>query len=679
MFPSQDPIGVKLVSDYPHQIVDDPTVWIPMSDGIRLAARIWRPALSDDQPVPVVIEMTPYRRRDGTLPVDERIHPYLAGHGVAAIRIDLRGSGDSEGILEDEYLPREHDDAIEIIEWAARQPWSNGCVGMTGLSWGGFNSLQVAARQPPSLKAIVAVSASVDRYNDDIHYKNGCLLNENFGWGVSLTAFTTRPPDPSVVGVNWRSMWLNRLENLKFFAENWFEHQTYDDYWKHGSVQETFDDIQVPVMIVSGWCDHLYVNAVPALLDNLKVPCRAICGPWAHQFPHMATPGPVVDYLGETLRWWKRWLVEDSDFSSEDKSCLAFVKQGSSPNPMAAEVPGVWTHETQWPSPSVVEKKLYLSANGLTADAVPAPARIIHSPLDIGATFGEWTPHSFGPEIAGDQRQIDAGSLVFDGEILQEQFDILGNPALTLTLSSDAPTGNLIIRLCDVGPEGQSELVSIGTLNLAQRDGNDQVVPMPLMQPVTLSIRLDHVSHRFPKGHRIRIALSTALWPLIWPAIDNPTLSLAPLPAQLTLPHRQSDDNTLTDGVDVAEIPMPSATRELRKPNNTRHITHDLVRGHSIFEIVDDFGKVEFLNHGMVSDAVKRERYEISGDDPLSATAWIHWTFEYQRDNWQVRTETEASMTCDSKYYHLSATISAYEQDEQVFERQFERTIKRLT
>ena len=216
MFPDFTSAELKTISKTPYDVIDKPTQWISVAQNIRLAARLWRPDILE--PVPVVVEIIPYRRQDGTLPVDERIHPYWAGHGIAALRVDLRGCGDSDGILEDEYLKVEQDDAIAVIEWVAKQPWCNGEVGMTGLSWGGFASLQVAGLRPKALKAIIAIGATVDRYNDDVHYKNGCLLNENFGWGSSLTAFTTRPPDPSIVGKDWRSIWLNRLENPKLFC-----------------------------------------------------------------------------------------------------------------------------------------------------------------------------------------------------------------------------------------------------------------------------------------------------------------------------------------------------------------------------------------------------------------------------------------------------------------------------
>ena len=132
-------------------------VFIELSDGVSLAATHWRPGDSGTSPVPAILEYIPYRRRDGTLLRDEPMHRYVAANGYACIRVDLRGSGDSGGILRDEYRPQEQDDAVEVIDWLAAQPWCSGTVGMIGISWGGFNALQVAALRPPALKAIVTV------------------------------------------------------------------------------------------------------------------------------------------------------------------------------------------------------------------------------------------------------------------------------------------------------------------------------------------------------------------------------------------------------------------------------------------------------------------------------------------------------------------------------------------
>src|SRR5882672_3912227 len=206
-------------------------MWIPMSDGTRLAARVWMPEDAERKPVPAILEYIPYRRRDGTRDWDDLSHPYLAAHGYACIRLDIRGTGDSEGVILDEYLKQELDDAVEAIAWLAKQPWCNGNVGMMGISWGGFNSLQVAARRPPALKAVISLCSTVDRYADDIHYKGGCLLIENFGWASTMLSYSSRPPDPLIAGGNrWRDMWLTRLENQQFLAPLWLKHQHRDAY-----------------------------------------------------------------------------------------------------------------------------------------------------------------------------------------------------------------------------------------------------------------------------------------------------------------------------------------------------------------------------------------------------------------------------------------------------------------
>jgi putative CocE/NonD family hydrolase len=674
MFPDMNSPELVIVSDTPYTVIDQPTEWISVSKDIQLAARLWRPDIT--VPVPVVVEIIPYRRQDGTLPIDERMHPYWAGHGVATLRVDLRGCGDSDGILEDEYLKLEQDDAIAVIKWAEKQPWCNGNVGMTGLSWGGFAALQVAARRPKALKAIIAIGATVDRYNDDVHYKNGCLLNENFGWGTSLTAFTSRPPDPSVVGKKWRSMWLNRLENLKFFAVEWFQHQTRDDYWKHGSICENFDAIEIPVMIISGWND-LYVNALPALMDNLKGRCHAVCGPWAHHFPHLGTPGPSYDYLGSSLAWWRQWLSDEPARLGTEKTHLTFIKDSSMPNPFVMTVAGRWIDDQTWPLPSNTMSHLYMAKAGLTSKAVDAPPVQIHSPVDTGAMAGEWVPHCSGAEVAGCQRLTDAQSTCFDGDILDQAIDVFGCPEITISLQSNSTTGHLIVRLCDVAPSGSSELISIGVLNLTHRNGNENPIPMPVGETQSLQLRLDYAGHRFLPGHKIRIALSTAYWPFIWPAVENPVLTLAKKPACLSLPGRQKQEEGSVQ-VNPPIAPPASALTEKRVPQSKRQVTHDMHQGKTSLTIRDDLGEVVFEAHGLVTSAVKYESYEITAGDPLSSQARFGWEFEYSRDDWAVRTVTETQLMCDHYYYFLTATVRAYEQGKQVFERTFDHKIARM-
>jgi pimeloyl-ACP methyl ester carboxylesterase len=264
-----------IVTAFPRPVRCIEHTLIPLRDGTNLAARIWLPEDAEQNKVPAILEYLPYRKRDGTYERDALTHPYLAGHGYAGVRVDIRGSGESDGLLADEYARQEQDDAMEVIAWLAAQPWCTGSVGMMGISWGGFNALQVAARQPPALKAIVTICSTDDRYRDDVHYMGGALLTAKFGWAAFFFSAMCHPPDPALVGDRWKSMWLERLRNVPMFLETWLRHQRRDAYWRHGSVCEDYGAIACPVYAVGGWTDG-YTNAIPRLLEHLTVPRKGL-------------------------------------------------------------------------------------------------------------------------------------------------------------------------------------------------------------------------------------------------------------------------------------------------------------------------------------------------------------------------------------------------------------------
>jgi putative CocE/NonD family hydrolase len=227
--------------------------WIPMRDGTRLAARLFLPEDAEANPVPAILEYIPYRRRDSTRDGDNLTHPWFAAQGYACVRLDIRGTGDSEGIIRDEYLKQEQDDGVDAIAWIARQPWCTGKVGMMGISWGGFNSLQVAACRPEALKAIITVCSTDDRYADDMHYMGGCIVTDTIAWGTSFFGRMARPPDPLMVGeAHWRDMWRERLEGWEPPFITWLQHQHRDEFWKHGSICEEYGNVQCAVFAVGG-------------------------------------------------------------------------------------------------------------------------------------------------------------------------------------------------------------------------------------------------------------------------------------------------------------------------------------------------------------------------------------------------------------------------------------------
>jgi uncharacterized protein len=396
-------------------------VWITLSGGCRLGARLWLPETAVHSPVPAVLEYIPYRKRDGTRARDDPMHGYFAQNGYAAVRVDMRGSGESDGYLADEYLKQEQDDALEVIAWIASQPWCSGAVGLQGKSWGGFNALQIAARRPPALKAIITTFSTDNRYTDDIHYMGGCLLNDNLWWGSIMLAYQSRPLDPEIVGPEWRGRWLERLEKLPFFPALWLSHQRYDDYWKHGSICEDYAAIDCPVLAIGGWSDA-YTNAVPRLLTGLKVPRLGIIGPWGHLYPHDGVPGPAIGYLQEAVRWWDQWLKGRDTGIMNEPMLRAYIEDPVIPDGTRTFIPGRWVGEASYPSRNIQPRRLYLRADRSLGEQPDGNTVFsIHSPQSQGKAAGEWMGTGCPGEHPTDQRLDDGGALVFDTLVLERE------------------------------------------------------------------------------------------------------------------------------------------------------------------------------------------------------------------------------------------------------------------
>ncbi len=639
-----------IVTAFPRAVREIAHTVIPLKDGTRLAARIWLPEDAEQEPVPAILEYLPYRKRDGTYERDALTHPYLAGHGYAGVRVDIRGSGDSEGLLFDEYARQEQDDALEIIAWLAAQPWCNGAVGMMGISWGGFNGLQVAARRPPALKAVVTICSTDDRYRDDVHYMGGAKLTAGFGWAAFFFGAMCHPPDPALVGARWREMWLERLENVPLFLEAWTEHQRRDAYWRHGSVCEDYDAIQCPVYAVGGWTDG-YTNAIPRLLEHLSVPRKGLIGPWAHAYPHFALPGPQVGFLQDMLRWWDRWLKGVETGVMDEPMLRAWMTESVKPAPYHEILPGRWVGEPSWPPPGRPPRRLFLTDGGLSPQGAPLEPHAVCSPQTVGRHAGSWCPFGRAADQAGDQREDDDRSLVFETAVLDEAVEILGAAVVTLDVASDRPIANLAVRLCDVHPSGESLRVSFGVLNLAHRDGHETPAPLVPGQRYRVRIQLNDAGSVFPAGHRIRLALSTAYWPMIWPAPEKATVTI--FGGTLDLPVRPSQ------GVDTLP-PLPEP--ETATPERPTAIRPGVVR-------IDRLG-LELSTEGKFS-------FDLSDDDPLSAVAEMRRSETISRDAWQVRIETAIRLSCTRDAFLLQATLRAWEGAREVCHRQWDRSIRR--
>jgi len=661
---------VKTTTDFPRKVVEYPDYGIVMPDGCRLSARVWMPDDAEENPVPVILEHLPYRKRDGTTARDALTHPWFAGHGYASIRVDMRGNGDSQGRMEDEYSEQEWQDAVDIIAWAASQPWCNGNVGMMGISWGGFNSLQVAARRPPALKAIITLCSTDDRYADDIHYKGGLLLNENMGWGATMLSYSSRPPDPALVGEAWRAMWLDRLVNEPLLPALWLSHQTRDAYWKRGSVCEDFSAIRSATLAIGGWHDA-YKNTLSRLVEGIAphATVKGIVGPWLHKYPHFAVPRPAIGFLQEAKRWWDRWLKGIDTGVDCDPAMRLYVMDSMPPADWYEERPGRWIAEAEWPSPEIPVHALSL---GRDFAAPPLPATV-SSPQDTGMAGGEYCAIWLGPEMPGDQRDDDAKSLCFDRPVAEDT-EIVGGPVVTLRLAADRPAAMVAVRLCDVHPDGASTRITYGVLNLTHRDSHEHPKPVSPGEVMEVSLRLDDIAYRLPAGHTLRVAISSTYWPLVWPSPEP--VALAVHGGVLALPVRPAG----TKPEWTFEEPQPAApwqTETLRKSTNTRTVERDDASGAVTLAIFDDFGELRDLDHGLVHGEIARERWTIRPDDPLSASGETHWTQTYSRGDWSVRTETFTAMTSTATHFRLTGRIEAFEGDSLIFERDFDETIPR--
>ena len=670
---------MELIDAFPRAIRDIEHLEITTRDGTRLAARVWLPVDADDDPVPAVLEYIPYRRRDFTRQRDELHHPYVAGHGYACVRVDLRGSGDSEGILTDEYLELELTDGEDVIAWLAEQPWCDGTVGVMGISWGGFNGLQLAARRPPALGAIITVASTDDRYTDDVHYMGGCLLGDNLSWASTMFSYNSLPPDPALTP-DWRERWHERLRASEHWLDTWLRHPHRDAYWRHGSVAEDHRRIEVPVMAVSGWADG-YSNAVFRLLEHLDVPRVGLVGPWSHKYPHIGQPGPAIGWLQECVRWWDRWLKGIDNGVDEDPRLRAWMQSSQAPFTGHHERAGRWITEAAWPSPRTQWREWHLLGQHLTTEDVPSRRRtdervLLHSPLSTGLFAGKWASYGDAPDLPGDQQEEDGGAVVFDSAPLEEDLKILGAAIVELELASDVPVAMVAVRLSDVRPNNEVTRVTYGLLNLTHRNSDEHPEPLVPGERVRVRLQLNDVAQRFPAGHRIRLALSTSYWPLTWLPPEPVHLTLFSSAGSLHLPVRPpGDEEPVTFG--RVEAARPGAVTEFGASESWWRVVRDLGSDASTLEIVKAKGPRRLEDIDLTIGYRVTERDSVRGSDVTSARGETVWERTLERGDWRVRTVTRTVLTCDVEAFHLHVTLDAFEGEERVYSRNISRRIPR--
>ena len=679
-------LSIKKRFPYKVKIIDN--IWIPLSDGCKLAAKIFKPDVSDKVKVPAILEYIPYRKNDYTSVQDYAVHKYFAGYGYASVRVDMRGSGESEGLLLDEYLKLEQQDGFEVVNWLSKQVWCSGNVGMIGFSWGGITSMQVASLNPKGLKAIIPVTSSVDRYYDDAGYFLGCLVGQTIGWGVEMDSLSTRPPDPDIVGLKWKKIWKNRLKNTPPYVPIWLSHQEKDKYWLQGTISKNYNLIKCPVFTTGGWAD-CWPNTVGRLVKNLNTNVKGISGPWGHNYSCFAKPGPQIDFLNECVKWWDKWLKNKNNGVEKDPKITAFIKKSMKPNPLGVDRPGYWIKENSWPPKSNVNKNFYFNQNQLISKKSSSKNNFItfSSPQNTGYGSGEYMPWFVagdGPELPTDQKIDDIKSLTFETNVLNEDFKILGSPILKLKVSSDQNCGMVAARICEINQDGSSNLVTFGIINFAQRKGREKNLKVTKNKFYEIFINLNDTGYEFTKGNKIRLSLSTSYWPMAWPLPKNFRLKLKLDECLLKLPV-----NLLKkEAKNLVKFKKPVSaefrkTIQVKKPlKRFRKIIEDKEKDESIFEIFHDAswigpGLLKILDNGMTLQSFVNQKFIIKNNNPLSASANYKHEHIMIKSKFNVRMVVSTNISCDQKYFYYDYFLQAFNNNKKNYTKKINKKILR--
>lgn len=480
--------------------------WIPMKDGVRLAVTLYMP--TDRKPgerFPALLEYLPYRKDDDEAVRDFGTHAYFARRGYVGARVDIRGFGASEGTPPDrEYSAQEQQDGEEVIAWLARQPWSNGNVGMLGISWGGFNSIQMALRKPPALKAILAAAATEELFKEDVHYVDGVFHVDEFELTMDLDQGRPGAPDfsldESVIGPRM---------NSPPWSLNYMRHQRDGAFWR--APLRPIETLQVPAFLIGGLQDG-YRDSIPRMLEKVKAPLKAWIGPWNHGFPNESDYGPSYEWRDQAVRWFDYWLKGRDTGVLADPRLVIYQQHWHPPEPQLKDVPGEWRAES-WPPAGLTPMTLYLQPDHRLSSEEPGSGRDeLRYVASVGVEAGFW----WG-ELLTDQRPVDAFSLTYDSPALTEEVAILGRPRVSLQAAADARQADWFVRLSDVAPDGRVTMVTGAGINGAQRESMAAPQDLTPGKVYTLALDLHLASWVFPKGHRIRVAVSNALWPMNWP------------------------------------------------------------------------------------------------------------------------------------------------------------------
>ena len=631
-----------------------------MPDGVRLAATLYIPA--SPPPYPAVLEALPYRKDDVTAYDTPEYRRVRDEGGYVVCRLDLRGTGSSEGLAADEYPAYEQQDLCNVIEWLATQEWCTGAVGMYGTSYSGFNSIQVAMERPPALKAIIAIYATDDRYTDDVHYGGGARRALDLSdYPLYMVAMNALPPVPSVYGDGWRDQWERRVTDLEPWILRWLREQLDSDYWRHGSLRPHYDRITCATMIVGGWADG-YRNATFRAFEQLTGPRRLLVGPWAHASTETSLPGPHIDLVPEMIRWWDHHLRGVDNGIADEPPITVFVRRPTPPAGDLPEVVGNWRREAAWPLDRGKEEAFPFRQ--VAAKPRNANLEVVGF---VGADASIWCAGAlpFGQPM--DQRADATRSLVYEWADRADPLEILGYPRVEVTVTSDAPVSFLSAKLCDVFPDGTTALVSRGLLNLTHRESHREPRALEPGNHYTVAVELDATSWVFETGHRVALHLAGADWPNLWPPPAAHHLSIDDANAVLWLPTVETGPGA---GAPEFKPPPQQPSRESAHPRPAWRIEHDVL-AHTKRVMTENIARTDLEIGGRLTEEYIGSA-SVSTDDPGDAR--VEGRARFQLEWPQVTAEAEVRMTVrtDHDDWHVKLSLDVNEGGETKWTREWD-------
>lgn len=648
--------------------------WIAMPDGTRLSADLYQPTGGQaGEKFPVLLEYLPYRKHEARAR-NWPLYSYFVQRGYVVAAVDIRGTGNSEGrLIPHEYSEIEQQDGESVIDWLSKQAWSNGNVGMFGISWGGFNSIQMAARKVPALKAIIAIDATEDLYQDDVHYMDGVMHLDS--WEMSMDLDNTRPgaPDYVIDDSNFRD---------RFDTEPWmltYKNQQRDGpFWDRASVRDRYDDIRIPTFHIGGWYDG-YRDSIARMLVNVKnAPVKAIMGAWHHTWPNEPYPGPGMEWRHEAVRWFDHWLKGIDTGILEEPKFAVFVRDWHPPGPHLEQAPGRWRYEDGWPLARGRDQTLYPRDDHTLGTAAPAAAthqlRYIPS---VGFEAGG--PVMWWGDVAHDQRGTDAFSLVYDSAPLEEDLEILGFPHALLTVAANATRANWIARLSDVAPDGTVTQVAGAAMNGTHRESARDPKAIVPGEPFELDIEMHFTSWVFPKGHRIRLAVNNAQWPMLWPTPEPMTTELKLGTSRLTLPVVPFEPRPVPDYLPPAENPVFAGVESIESGTTSGYgeissVERNPQTGTVVAKATNESGTRYPWGTERIFETI---RYEINDHAPADARVLGTHRMDVELPGRKLVWDAELSFHSDRENFYYSYRRRLTENGKPVREKTWTRTIPR--